>query len=94
MSAGRVLFSETATYSELDRRFAEGEIIKSTKLTEEFDFQDFVTQYPSALSMFVVNGVGQLTILATDTRVTPVAGQTVIALVAPVNKERSDETPE
>lgn len=83
MRSGRVLFSETATYSELDRRFAAGESIKATKLTEEFDFEDFMSQYPSALALFVIDPAGQLTVLTTDSKIVPAAGQTVMALVPP-----------
>ncbi|MCA9012958.1 MAG: sodium:proton antiporter [Planctomycetaceae bacterium] len=88
MRSGRVLFSETATFSELDRRFAAGEIIKATKLTNEFEFHDFTSQYPEALVMFVIDAADRLTVMATDAEVTPEAGQTVIALVPPSTRER------
>lgn len=88
MRSGRVLFSETATFSELDRRFAAGEIIKATKLTSEFEFHDFTSQYPAALVMFVIDAADRLTVMATDVEVTPEAGQTVIALVPPSTRER------
>ena len=73
----------------LKRLFAAGEIIKATKLTSEFEFLDFTSQYPAALMMFVIDAADQLTVMTTDAEVTPEAGQTVIALVAPAIKERS-----
>ncbi len=82
MLTGRVLFSESATYQELDRRFAAGEEIKATKLTEEYDFDHFLQQRPSALVMFVVDSTERLTVVSTDVELTPSSGQTVIALVA------------
>lgn len=83
--AGRVLFADDATYAELDRRFAAGEIVKVTKLTKEFSFEDFVKQYPGALVMFVLNAFGVLRILTTDTEIAYPPGQRVIAIVAPKN---------
>jgi len=80
---GRVLFSEDATYDELDRRFAAGDVIKATTLSEEFTLTDFEAQYPSALRMFVVDATGTLTVITAETPVTPTSGQTVIALVTP-----------
>ncbi len=83
--AGRVLFAKDATYSALDQRFAAGEVVKATKLTEEFDFDSFSTQYPSALVMFVLDATGILAIRSTDVELFPVPGQTVVALVPPPN---------
>ncbi|MCR9197796.1 MAG: cation:proton antiporter [Planctomycetaceae bacterium] len=79
--AGRVLFSDDATYDELDRRFAAGHTIKATRISEEFTMDDFQRQYPEALMLFVASGSDKLTILTTDATVTASAGQTVIALV-------------
>lgn len=79
---GRILFSEEATYEELDRRFAAGEVVKSTKLSEEFTLNEFQAQYPDALLLFAVDSSGTLTVLTTDTDTEPVVDQTVVALVA------------
>lgn len=79
--AGRVLFSDEATYDELDRRFAAGQAIKATRISEEFTMDDFRAQYPEALLLFVASGSEKLSIVTTDATVTASAGQTVIALV-------------
>lgn len=81
---GRILFSEQATYEELDRRFAAGEIVKTTRLSEEFTLDEFREQYPDALLLFAVDSSGSLTILTTDTETEPVVDQTVVALVSSV----------
>lgn len=81
---GRILFSEEATYEELDRRFAAGEIVKTTRLSEEFTLDEFREQYPDALLLFAVDSSGSLTILTTDTETKPVVDQTVVALVSSV----------
>ena len=80
--AGRVLFSDDAKYNLLDRRFAEGDVIKATKLSEEFGLDEFHTEHPEALIMFLVDPTGHLTICTTDAERTSAAGQTVIALVS------------
>ena len=78
---GRTLFSEVATYRELDRRFAAGDIIKSTTLSAEFSYEKFLSQYPTALPMFVLDATGKLSIVTNDLQSVPSAGQTVVALV-------------
>lgn len=80
---GRVLFAEEATYSELDRRFGAGDILKSTTLTDEFTLENFHETYPSALLMFVISANGNLSIMTTERTSAPTSGQTVIALISP-----------
>lgn len=80
--AGRVLFSDDATYDELDRRFSEGQTIKATSITDEFTLQKFHAQYPEALILFVADGAEKLAVMTTDATLSPSPGQTVIALVA------------
>ncbi|HQZ65095.1 MAG TPA: hypothetical protein PLY87_08475, partial [Planctomycetaceae bacterium] len=81
--AGRVLFSEKATYAELDKAFAAGRTIKATKLTPEFDWEDFNSLHPDSLPLFTINGQGVLTVCTADDSEPPQAGQTVVALVTP-----------
>lgn len=78
---GRVLFSNDATYDELDRRFASGDIVKATKLSEEYTQEHFYETYPDALLLFLVDGSGNLTVRTTDTETQPGSDHTVIALV-------------
>lgn len=80
--SGRVLFAEDATYAELDRRFAAGDIVKVTKLSDEFGLKDFYEKYPNALLMFVVDSNRKLRIQTTDSELKPTSGQTVIAIVS------------
>lgn len=84
--AGRVLFSEKATYAALDEAFAGGRIIKATKLTPEFEWEDFNSHHPDSLPLFTVDEQGVLTVCTPDQAELPHAGQTVIALVTP-NKD-------
>lgn len=81
--AGRVLFSDTATYAELDNAFAAGRTIKATKLTPEFDWEDFNVHHPDSFPLFTVDGQGVLTVCTSDQDELPHAGQTMVALVTP-----------
>lgn len=81
--AGRVLFSDTATYGELDKAFAAGRTIKATKLTPEFEWEDFKAHHPDSLPLFTIDGQGVLTVCTVDQEELAHAGQTVVALVSP-----------
>lgn len=87
---GRVLFSEDATFDELDRRFAAGDVIKATTLSEKFTLEEFNSQYPNALLMFVIDAAAKLTVISPEASVLPNPGQTIIALVSPVTDSDSD----
>lgn len=80
--SGRVLFAEEAVYDELDRRFASGDVVKATKLSDEFTFDDFNAQYPDALLLFTIDTAGTLTVATTESTIEAAADITVIALVA------------
>ncbi len=83
---GRMLFGADQTYRTLNRRFEAGAVVKSTKLSETFDYEAFRERYgDSARLLFVVDG-GALKISVAGEKLSPRPGQAVIALV--------DEPPE
>lgn len=83
---GRCLFHTDTTFEALERRFASGAIIKKVRLTKEHDFADFLAMYgEGTIPLFVVDSSGDLKVFTTDNGLTPRAGQTVIALVDPVD---------
>lgn len=85
---GRLLFAESATCAELERRLAEGAMIKRTPLTQEFNYAAFRDHYgQSAIPMFAVRRSGRLAVIATDVQTVPEPGDTLIALVDPVSAE-------
>lgn len=45
---GRTLFGKGVTYGYLAQRFAEGAVVKTTELTEEFTYDDFLARYGGA----------------------------------------------
>jgi len=81
---GRWLFAPDATAEHLDEFLARGATVKVNRLTDNFDFRAFRTQYgAAALPLFVITDTGRLTILATDLKIDPRPGQTLISLVMP-----------
>ncbi len=81
---GRHLFARGATYDALDQRFAEGQVVKTTKLSQEFDYKAFRERYgEDALVLFIVTESGSLRVCTAETAPTPKPGQTLICLVNP-----------
>jgi hypothetical protein len=79
---GRFLFGKDITYSYLFRRFYSGAKVKSTKLSEEFDFEAFRSYYgEDALPLFCITDEEKLIVLTDDQNFEFKAGQTIIALV-------------
>ncbi|HZK06962.1 MAG TPA: cation:proton antiporter [Bacteroidales bacterium] len=86
---GRFLFGEGINFAHLRKLFFAGAVIKSTKITKDFTYKDFVTKYgESAIPMFVINDSKELNVMTTDTEAKPKAGSTIIAMVT--EKEESD----
>lgn len=87
---GRSLFGSTITYTYLQRRFEQGAVVKIVKLTKAFPYEAFHRYYgTTAVPLFLVEESGKLTVLTADNGVTPRVGQTLIALVDPVEKPHS-----
>ena len=90
---GRVVFGEGTGYSELGRRFREGQRVTRTKLTEQFDMAAFRdTHGPSTLLLFVVREDGSVRVNSEDNPLDPRLGDTVIAVV-PAAQAAESEAP-
>jgi hypothetical protein len=82
---GRLLFDDRLKHDALISRFAQGNQVKTTKLTDEFTFKDFRTRYgDSAIVLFVIDEAKKLEVCTTAAVVKAEAGQTIIALVEPI----------
>lgn len=82
--SGRKLFTEDLTFRELDKQFAAGARLKTTKLSDEYQLDDFRKQYgDSATILFAIQEDGKVTANTADRPITPIAGQTLITWVAP-----------
>ncbi|MEJ2535902.1 MAG: sodium:proton antiporter [Calditrichia bacterium] len=79
---GRTLFGNDINYDTLSNLFSDGAELKSTPLSEEFDYQDFRKHYKNSyIPLFLVDEDGNLTVIATDNTPTPEPGQTLISLI-------------
>jgi NhaP-type Na+/H+ or K+/H+ antiporter len=82
---GRGLFAGDLDFRTLVARLDAGSTIKRTHLTEEFGFDRFRELYgETARVLFVLQASGELAIVTSANGVAPKQGQTVIALVDPV----------
>ncbi|QDU58178.1 cation:proton antiporter [Aeoliella mucimassa] len=80
---GRILFTQDLTEDRLRELYEDGYRIKKTTLSDDFTLDDFRTKYgETAVIMFLVPEKGRLRVLATNSELTPQAGNKVIALVS------------
>ena len=79
---GRFLFGEQVDYQFLSSRFLTGWSLKSTRLSDEFDYEAFQKRYnESAIPLFLITENKKLIIITTDAQHEPKPGQTIVALV-------------
>jgi len=84
----RMLFDPTVTSEFLRARFAAGAVVKRTRMSEEFTYDDFQQMYgESATVLFIVRETGELDVGTADSTPRPQSGQTVIALVNPAERD-------
>ncbi len=79
----RNLFGPDLTHRELRSRLEAGATLKMTKLTEEFDYNDFREQYGNSARPLLLSEQGRLVVITDPSKSTPKPGQTIIALVDP-----------
>ncbi len=79
---GRWLFDEQLSHDRLARRVAQGAQVKTTTLTEEFDFDAYREHYgANARLLFVVTPSRRLVVVTADHAPEPKPGDTLISLV-------------
>ena len=92
---GRRLFGKAATYARLQTRIDAGDVVKTTKLSESFDYSAFRMEYSSdALPLFIVKEPGRLSVVTADQEVEPKAGQTLVSLVSPKPEREAEPNPQ
>lgn len=76
---GRLLFAPEMTYSRITALFGHKPVIKSTRLTREFSYQDFQAMHGAKVQpLFLIKENRQLVVITADSPPTPQAGQTLI----------------
>lgn len=85
---GRFLFGKRNSYQYLSERFRKGGIIKSTKLSEEFNFESFKERYgENIIPMFVITIDKRLKVFTAGSKLELKPGDTVLALVDDVEED-------
>ncbi len=89
---GRYLFGDEITFEYLRQRWDRGARIKTTLLTDEFDFESYKNHHgDSAVPLFLIEENGKIDVLTTDMKSIPEAGKKVIGLVDPAPEEERAE---
>ena len=89
----RRLFGPEVTFTRLASRFGTGAVVKSTPLTEEFDYDAFRRLYgESAIVLFVIEPSGKLVVSTADSPAAPKPGQTLISVVDPGEEPKPSPT--
>jgi NhaP-type Na+/H+ or K+/H+ antiporter len=84
---GRFLFGEGINFAHLRKLFFAGAVIKSTKITKDFTFKDYLAKYgDSAIPMFVITESKELTVVTNDMDLKPKVGSTIIGMVMEKDK--------
>ena len=94
---GRTAFGENVSYSQLAEMLSLGAKIHSTRLTEEFDFDDYYKrQYARAVLLFALTPRGNLRVFSPSEEFHPSPGWTIISLILPQEeiKEKTDQANE
>jgi NhaP-type Na+/H+ or K+/H+ antiporter len=88
------LFDDEMTHGRFAEMLGQGWRIKSTRLSNTFDWSHFIEQYGSnAVLMFGVEEKGALRVASTKRELEPRPGWLVIALVPPASQEAGAKTP-
>ncbi|HXK47493.1 MAG TPA: cation:proton antiporter [Deltaproteobacteria bacterium] len=81
---GRILFRRGMNHALISQRYASGWRIRTTKLTSQFGYQDFLNRHgESALPLLLITEPGKVAVFTTDGRPAPRPGQTLISLTDP-----------
>ena len=87
------LFGDDVSWAKLASLEAGGAKIRATKITEEFDFEDFnASQGEGAINLFALDPNGRLRVFSSEhLKVTPEAGWTVVSLGTEENGVKQEE---
>jgi CPA1 family monovalent cation:H+ antiporter len=80
---GRELFETGITHSRIEDLIRQGFEFKTTALSDEFTYDDFRQRYKEEYLLAIIDEKSLLNIITVDEPVSPSAGETLIALVAP-----------
>lgn len=80
---GRELFDSELTYSKMEDIHAVGATFKTTTLSENYTYRDFIEHYQNGAKLLcVIDELKNLSVNTVEHQLQPIAGQTIIALVS------------
>ncbi len=80
-TCGRFLFDDKTSFPKLVERFGDHVAVKTTRLSQEFDYQAYRDQHgDKVLPVFLVRKRQEVVVFTADERPTPQPGDTIIAL--------------
>jgi NhaP-type Na+/H+ or K+/H+ antiporter len=77
---GQLAFGEAVSFKKLAAMLGEGAEIHSTRLSEEFGFDDYYKKYFHAVPLFAITPRGKLLVYAAEREINPTTGWTIISL--------------
>lgn len=79
---GRYLFGQKVTFAELTVRFGMGHVLKTSKMSETYNYEKFRAHYgDEALPLFIITETGNLITVTAGMKIDPQPGQRLISLV-------------
>ena len=89
---GNIFAAEDLTYKKFASLLSQGAEIKSTRLSEDFSYEDYIDQYGKrAILLFALTADNRLKVFVPGDNLTPASGWTIMALVKPVKTEPEDQ---
>ena len=78
---GHLAFGEDVSFKKLSALIGEGAEIRSTRLSEEFGFDEYYKKYFRAVPFFAINPRGTLYVYTPEREINPDSGWTIISLI-------------
>lgn len=89
---GRWLFGPEVNYPKIEELLSEGAEVKTTGLTEQFDYEDYQSMYgESLMPMFLISEDGGFQVFTREKKLNPRPGQKIIALVKEPESSKSTQ---
>ena len=81
---GRTLFARNITYAKLVGMLSRGAEIKTTKLTDSYNYQDFRNAHQGkAILLFAIDGKKRLHVMVDEKPLSPKSGWLLISFIPP-----------
>lgn len=91
---GRFLVGRSLSYADMCKRFEKGAEVKATKLTEEFEYDDYQALHGErAVPLFLVTNAGKLRVFTANDPPKPTPGNTVIGIIEPAVGDEAPTPP-